>query len=96
MKNSLKTSFESDDAEKLDGRKKDQGRRNWGAFALPDYLCQISFTYRGRQNIPITISTLESGIDIGQGINVGPGKLAKKNKRRALNKRRAWQIWKKE
>ena len=57
MKNSLKTSFESDDAEKLDGRKKDQGRRNWGAFALPDYLCQISFTYRGRQIIPTTITT---------------------------------------
>ena len=31
------------------------------------------------------LTTLESGIDIGQGINVGPGKLGKKNKRRALN-----------
>ena len=35
------------------------------------------------------VTTLESGIDVGQGINVGPGKFAKKNKRRALNKRRA-------
>ena len=41
MKNSLKTSFESDDAEKLDGRKNDQGRRNWGAFALPDYVRSV-------------------------------------------------------
>ena len=31
------------------------------------------------------LSTLESGIDVGQGINVGPGKLGKNNKRRALN-----------
>ena len=31
------------------------------------------------------LSTLESGIDVGQGINVGPGKFGKKNKRRALN-----------
>ena len=35
------------------------------------------------------VTTLESGIDVGQGINVGPGKFAKKNKQRALNKRRA-------
>ena len=35
------------------------------------------------------ISTLESGIDVGQGINVGPGKFVKKNKRRAVNKHRA-------
>jgi hypothetical protein len=35
------------------------------------------------------MSTLESGIDVGQGINVGHGNFAKKNKRRALNKRRA-------
>ena len=35
------------------------------------------------------VSTLESGIDVGQGITVGPGKFVKKNKRRALNKRRA-------
>ena len=34
------------------------------------------------------LSTLESGIDVGQGITVGPGKLVKKNKRRAWNKRR--------
>ena len=44
----------------------------------------------------IDMSTLESGIDVGQGITVGPGKFIKKNKRRALNKRRAWKIWKKE
>ena len=31
------------------------------------------------------LSTLASGIDVGQGINVGPGKFGKKNKRRALN-----------
>ena len=42
MKNSIKTSFESDDAEKLDGRKKDQGRRNWGAFALTDYVRSVN------------------------------------------------------
>ena len=36
------------------------------------------------------LSTLESGIDIGQGITVGSGKLVKKNKRRAWNKRRVW------
>ena len=35
------------------------------------------------------VSTLESGIDVGQGITVGPGKFVKNNKRRALNKRRA-------
>ena len=35
------------------------------------------------------ITTLESGIDVGQRISVGPGKFDKKNKRRALNKRRA-------
>ena len=35
------------------------------------------------------MSTLESGIDVGQGITVGPGKFVKKNKHRALNKRRA-------
>ena len=35
------------------------------------------------------LSTLESGIDVGQGINVGHGKFDKKNKHRALNKRRA-------
>ena len=34
------------------------------------------------------MTTLESGIGIGQEINVGPGKLGKNNKRRALNKRR--------
>ena len=30
------------------------------------------------------ITTLESGIDVGQGITVGPGKFVKKNKHRAL------------
>ena len=35
------------------------------------------------------MTTLESGIDVGQGINIGPGKFVKKNKRRASNKRRA-------
>ena len=38
---------------------------------------------------PISMRTLESGIDVGQGINVGHGKFVKKNKHRALNKRRA-------
>jgi hypothetical protein len=36
-----------------------------------------------------SLTTLESGIDVGQGITVGPGKFVKKNKSRALNKRRA-------
>ena len=36
--------------------------------------------------MPIILSTLESGIDVGQGTNVGPGKFVKKNKQRALNK----------
>jgi hypothetical protein len=35
------------------------------------------------------VSTLESGIDVGQGINIWPGKFGKNNKSRALNKRRA-------
>jgi hypothetical protein len=30
----------------------------------------------------VHLSTLESGIDVGQGIIVGPGKLDKNNKRR--------------
>ena len=33
-----------------------------------------------RENL---VTTLESGIDVGQGITVGPGKFVKKNKRRA-------------
>ena len=33
----------------------------------------------------IHVTTLASGIDIGQGINVEPGKFGKKLKRRALN-----------
>ena len=37
-----------------------------------------------------SLSTLDSGIDVGQGINVGHGKFDKMNKHRALNKRRAW------
>ena len=32
-----------------------------------------------------SLTTLASGIDVGQGIKVGPGKFGKKNKRRALN-----------
>ena len=35
------------------------------------------------------VSTLQSGIDVGQGITIGPGKFVKMNKCRALNKRRA-------
>ena len=35
------------------------------------------------------LTTLESGIDVGQGINVRHGKFVKKNKRKALNKHRA-------
>ena len=38
----------------------------------------------------VLLSTLESGIDVGQGINEGPGKFVKNNKHRALNKCRAW------
>ena len=34
------------------------------------------------------VTTLESGIDIGQERDVGPGKFVKKNKRRTLNERR--------
>jgi hypothetical protein len=40
-------------------------------------------------NPSLLVSTLESGIDVGQGITIGPGKIVKKNKHRALNKRRA-------
>ena len=43
-------------------------------------------------NAKFELSTLESGMDVGQGISVGPGKFIKKNKCRALNKRRAWKI----
>ena len=39
--------------------------------------------------IMLQLSTLESGIDVGQEITIGPGKFFKKNKHRALNKRRA-------
>ena len=42
--------------------------------------------------IVIKMSTLESGIDVGQEINVGPGKFDKKNNHRALNKGRAWKM----
>ena len=30
------------------------------------------------------MTTLESGIDVGQGITIGPGKFVKKNKHRAF------------
>ena len=40
------------------------------------------------------VSTLASGINVGQGINVGPGQFGKNNKRRAFN--RAWTIWEKD
>ena len=43
----------------------------------------------------IFMTTLESGIDVGQLINVGPGKFDKKNKHRVLNECRAWEIWQK-
>ena len=51
------------------------GHDMWFGLVLGQYLWQLS--------------TLESGIDVGQGINLGPGKIARKNKRRALNKCRA-------
>ena len=61
-------------------------------------LCKIHRIHGRRGHISFNIetyvakpflSTLESGIDVGQGITVRPGKFVKKNKRRALNKRRA-------
>ena len=39
--------------------------------------------FERKQNCVLT--TLASGIDVGQGINVGSGNLSKKNKRTALN-----------
>jgi hypothetical protein len=50
--------------------------------------CLWDFQYT-TEGTAFLVTTLESGIDVGQGINVGPGKFAKKNKHRALNKRRA-------
>ena len=39
---------------------------------------------RSFRRLNLTVSTLESGIDVGQGINVGPGKFVIKNKHRAF------------
>ena len=47
-------------------------------------ICQFG-PARNQEISDCNLTTLESGIDVGQGINVGPGKLGKKNKRRALN-----------
>ena len=49
----------------------------------------ISFPFGEDWVTRVVITTLESGIDVGQGINVGPGKFVKKKKNRALNKGRA-------
>ena len=45
----------------------------------------VRSSFRLTTVITLFISTLESGIDVGQLINVGPGKCGKKNKRRAIN-----------
>ena len=44
MKNSLKTSFESDDAEKLDGRKKEAGPAEHGGGHLPSQIITDQLT----------------------------------------------------
>ena len=44
MKNSLKTSFESDDAEKLDGRKKEAGSAEVGGGHLPSKILAYQLT----------------------------------------------------
>ena len=61
-----------------------------------DECCSVNFVFSKKATkieeiftIDLTLTTLESGIDVGHGINIGPGKFVKKNKCRALNKRRA-------